>query len=171
MVRKFRRGTYRGLGQFWQDLSFAMKNRKKIRAVMKEGALSPAFRERLMMAVTVVNGCRYCSYYHARQALLSGVSEEEITTLLSGIVDPVHDEEAAALFYAQHWAETDANPDVEARQRLVETYGRDTAGAIELALRIIRMGNLLGNTWDYFLYRISFGHWGLTEKDGHPKNA
>ena len=27
-----------------------------------------------------------------------------------------------------------------------------------------RMGNLMGNTWDYFLYRFSFGSWDPTER-------
>ncbi len=32
---------------------------------------------------------------------------------------------------AQHWAESDANPDPDARRKLVEIYGSDTAGDIE----------------------------------------
>ena len=47
-----------------------------------------------------------------------------------------------------------------------ETYGPQKAEAIETVLRIIRMGNLAGNTGDYLLYRFSFGRWGLTEDDG-----
>ncbi|MCK4314262.1 MAG: carboxymuconolactone decarboxylase family protein [Anaerolineae bacterium] len=47
-----------------------MKSRSRIRAVMKQNLTSPAFRERLMLAVTAVNGCRYCSHVHAREALL-----------------------------------------------------------------------------------------------------
>ena len=129
--------------------------------MVKQNRLSPAFRERLMLAVTAVNGCRYCSHVHAREALLAGVSEREVEALLSGVVDDCPSEEEAVVFYAQHWAETDANPDPEARQKLAEAYGDDTAGDIELVLRMIRVGNLTGNTWDYFLYHISFGRWGL----------
>ena len=128
---------------------------------MKQNLIPPAFRERLMLAVTTVNGCRYCSYFHAREALLAGIPEAEVESLLSGVVDDCPGEEAAAVFYARHWSESDADPDPDARQKLVEVYGGDTAGAIELLLRMIRMGNLTGNTWDYLLYRISFGRWGL----------
>lgn len=35
-----------------------------------------------MLAVTQVNGCRYCSYVHARMALQAGLSEQEIRTVL-----------------------------------------------------------------------------------------
>jgi hypothetical protein len=31
---------------------------------------------------------------------------------------------------------------------------------IEVVLRMMRMGNLIGNTLDYLLYRISFGRRG-----------
>ena len=158
---KFSRKIYHNPGQFWEDFRFLMKNRSRIRAVMKQNLIPPAFRERLMMAVTTVNGCRYCSYLHAREALLAGVPETEVEALLSGVVDHCPKEEAAAIFYAQHWAESDADPDPDARQKLVEVYGSDIATAIELVLRMIRVGNLMGNTWDYFLYRISFGRWGL----------
>jgi hypothetical protein len=65
-----------------------------------------------------------------------------------------------ALLYAKHWAESDGTPDLETRKQIVEIYGEETTKSMELAMRMIRMGNLMGNTWDYILYRISFGHWG-----------
>jgi len=30
-------------------------------------------------------------------------------------------------------------------------------------MRMIRIGNLLGNTWDLLLYRISRGRWGAID--------
>ena len=110
-----------------------------------------------MLAVTAVDGCRYCSYFHARQALKSGVTQEEISRLLSGDVDDYPEEEAVAVIYAQHWAESDARPDPEAVRKLQQTYGVEKAEAIHLMLRMIRLGNLSGNSWDYLLYRISLG--------------
>ena len=66
-------------------------------------------------------------------------------------------EELPALLYAQHWAETGGRTDPAARGRIIETYNEDTVNAIELALRTIQMGNLVGNTMDYIVYRLSFG--------------
>jgi hypothetical protein len=34
---------------------------------------------------------------------------------------------------------------------------------IEVVLRVIRIGNLMGNTIDYVLYRVSFGRWGVEQ--------
>jgi AhpD family alkylhydroperoxidase len=117
-----------------------------------------------MLAVTQVNACRYCSYFHARQALSAGVTPDELNALLAGQAGlECPPEERLALLYAQHWAESDARPDPEAVDKFVAAYGQETAGAIHLVLRMIRMGNLAGNTGDYLLYRLSFGKLGLTE--------
>ena len=113
-----------------------------------------------MLAVTAVNGCRYCSWFHTRQALKNGLAEEEIRNLLAGDVANFPPDEAVALVYAQHWAESDAHPDPEAVERLQQTYGPQKTEAIHLILRMIRLANLLGNSWDYLIYRISFGRRG-----------
>jgi AhpD family alkylhydroperoxidase len=156
---KFNKRTYRSLKELFTDLCFPIRNRKQLREVKNKGLLSPAFQERLMLAVTSVEGCRYCSYFHSKLALKGGISQEEIGKLLSGDVEGCPEEEALAILYAQHWAESNARPDAEAAQKLQEIYGSEKAEAIHLMLRMIRLGNLLGNTWDYLLYRISFGRW------------
>lgn len=129
---------------------------------MRGETLDPAFRERLMLAVTEVSGCRYCRYAHARAALTAGLDQAEVRELGTGSVHGSPPEQVPALLYAQHWAETEAHPDPEARRRIVETYGPEQTGAIEAALRLIRVGNLAGNTGDYLLNRVSFGRWGNT---------
>jgi len=163
--RKFTRRIYRNFGEVIDDFHYIWQRRPLIRRAMRE-LISPAFRERLMMVVTEVNGCRYCSYYHARLSLRAGISDYELRQLLTGSIPPdAPQDELPALAYAQHWAEANAHPDPEARQRLVEIYGEEKAEAIEIVLRMIRSGNLLGNLWDYWLYRLSFGRLGLREEE------
>ena len=154
-MKQFNRRLYRSFGDFITDMRTVMSQRENIRGMMRN--LDPAFRERLFLAVTQVNGCRYCSYYHAKQALLSGVTDDEVQRLGNGLLDGCPQDELTALYYAQHWAETDACPDEEARARLLETYGDETTSKIDLALRMIRVGNLTGNLLDYILFRLSFG--------------
>jgi AhpD family alkylhydroperoxidase len=113
-----------------------------------------------MLAVTAVNGCRYCSYFHTKQALKSGITAAEISSLLSGDVANCPQDEAVAVVYAQHWAESNTHPEPEAVQILQQTYGRQKTEAIHLILRMIRMANLLGNSWDYLIYRMSLGRRG-----------
>ncbi|MGD8814197.1 MAG: carboxymuconolactone decarboxylase family protein [Anaerolineales bacterium] len=159
-MQTFQRRTYRNLGDFLADFRKIMTRRKEIRTLMGEELIPPAFRERLMLAVTAVYGCRYCSFAHAREALSKGVSQKEIEALGECFFEGSPPEEVPALLYAQHWAEANGKPDITARAQIVERYGERVVDAMELALRMIRMGNLSGNTWDYFLHRISFGRWG-----------
>jgi len=155
----FKRRIYHSLGDILSDTRVIMSHRDLIRSTMR-GALDAAFRERLMLVVTGVNGCRYCSYAHARQALSEGISEKEIEMLGERAFHGSPTEEVPALLYAQHWAEADGKPDPAVRASVVERYGEETIQRIEIVLRMIRMGNLLGNTFDYILYRISFGRLG-----------
>ena len=156
---KFKKRRYGSAKEFIADLYFPIKNRRQLREVKNKGLLSPAFQERLMLAVTAVEGCRYCSYLHSKLALKGGISQEEIKKLLSGEIEDCPEEEVLAILYAQHWAESNACPDQEAVDRLKETYGPGKVEAIHLMLRMIRLGNLVGNTWDYLFYCISFGRW------------
>jgi AhpD family alkylhydroperoxidase len=165
-VRTFRRRTYQGPADFLEDVRFLIGNRSLVKRAMRSGAISLRFRERLMMVVTEVNGCRYCSSYHIAQSIKAGLSNDELRVLLKGqIPEDAPAEEITSLAYAQHWAETNARPDSEAVHHLVETYHGEKADMIHAILRMIRTGNLLGNTWDYFLHRVSFGRLGLTARD------
>ena len=157
---RFRKRTYSNFGDVLHDLLFVVRNGSRLRRARRQGLVAPDFQERLMMAVTAVNGCRYCSYFHAREALRTGLSSIEIEHLLGGSVSGCPEDEMIALLYAQHWAENDARPDAEASARLRRTYGEEMTAAINIVLRMIRMGNLLGNSWDYFLFRLSRGRLG-----------
>ena len=161
-MKAFNRRIYRSLPAFIIDFKAIMAQRDQMKLLMRGKLIDAAFRERLMLAVTAVNGCSYCSYAHARQALVEGVDSDEIKALQDGVVKNSPKEELPALLYAQHWAETGGNIDPVARERIIELYNEDTVQAIELTLRTIQMGNLLGNTLDYVLYRLSFGRLGVS---------
>jgi AhpD family alkylhydroperoxidase len=154
----FHKRTYAGLSDFLADVRYMLQNREQIRAAMH--LIDEAFRERLMLAVTQVNECRYCSEYHAKQALKTGLSQDEVQELLDGVADQCPPEQLAAILYARHWAEMAGHPDSDVRQMLIETYGAAKAAAIEMILRMINVGNLSGNTFDFILYRISGGRLG-----------
>jgi AhpD family alkylhydroperoxidase len=126
----------------------------EFRLALRSQRISRAFAEKIMLAVTAVNGCRYCSYGHAKTALASGVSPEEVDLLLSGEIGHVSPGEALALFFAQHYAESGDHPDPEMVQKLVKTYGQEKARDILAHIRMITFGNLSGNTFDALLSRL-----------------
>lgn len=162
-MKKFKKRTYKNLGEMIADMRMMRRNRQEIRSLMGGGVISPAFRERIMLAVTAVNGCRYCSFFHSKQALTKGITSEEIRKMAEGLFDGCPEEEIPALLYAQHWAETRGNPDEAARTKILEIYGEEKTRAIEFAIRMITAGNLMGNTFDYFLHKLSFGLWDQAE--------
>ena len=160
-MQKFRRRTYHNLREIWADFHFIVTRRALVKKAMRE-LLSPAFRERLMLTVTQVNQCRYCRSFHSQQALEAGLDRDELAALLDGqIPADTPQDEIPALVYALHWAENNARPDRQAVQHLVEVYGTEMSEAIHIVLRMIRMGNLSGNTADYILYRLTLGHAGI----------
>ncbi len=170
-MKRFNRRIYAEVGELTADLVWPFRQRKKLQRAMRGGLVSPQFRERLMMAVTAVNQCRYCSYFHARESLRVGLPPQEVRELLEGSLSHAPEEELPALLYAQHWAESNGAPDASARQQLQQTYGPERAEAIETVLRLIRTGNLLGNTADWLLYNLSFGRLGTTEQEKVDKKA
>ena len=120
----------------------------------KQELVNTEFSERIMMAVTEVNGCRYCSYFHTQVALKAGLDESEIRETLSGNFSNAPEEELPALMFAQHYAESSGRPDPQTWQRLVETYGKDKAEAIRAHIRAIMVGNTVGNAADSLRMRL-----------------
>ncbi len=100
--------------------------------------------ERIMLAVTEVNGCEICSYAHARRAIEAGVGNEEVRALLGGITDGVPDDELAGIAFGQHYADTRGHPDPQAWTDLVERYGQPQALCVLRAVRMIMWGNAMG---------------------------
>ena len=124
-----------------------------VRSAHANPRLTSAFVSRIMLAVTGVNGCRYCSYAHTRAALRVGIQREEAQALLQGDLAQATNDEAPALFFAQHYAETAGEPEADLLQRLVDEYGEATARDILTLIRLIMIGNLLGNTFDALVSR------------------
>lgn len=116
--------------------------------------LDEPFIERIMLAVTEVNGCLFCSYAHTKMALEAGMSNEEIQNMLAGVSDDVPEEEMSAVVFSQHYAETRGNPSKKSWERLVEVYGLPKAKGILGAIRIMMFGNSAGVAWGSFVSRF-----------------
>lgn len=110
----------------------------------KNNLLSEQFVERLQLAVTEVNGCAACSYAHTRMALDMGMTKSEINSFLIGDTTYVSDEEAIAIMFAQHYADSRSFLDRVAYQKVLEEYGQDKTRVILAAIQIIYFGNAYG---------------------------
>jgi AhpD family alkylhydroperoxidase len=112
------------------------------------------FTERIMLAVTEVNGCALCAYGHTRFALDAGLSGGEIRGLLGGVADGVPDAELPAIVFAQHYADTGGHPDQRVWRNLVDAYGEDRALGILGTARMIMCGNAVAIPWSSLLSRL-----------------
>ncbi len=123
-----------------------------------ESKLNPiigkTFGESVFLAVTQVNGCKLCSYTHAKNALKAGMSEAEVEFLLSGGFENAPKEQLEALLFAQHYAETKGNPDPITEQKLLETYGEEKTKDIMSHILLMMLTNLHGNTMEAFRLRL-----------------
>ena len=136
------------------DLAWLVKHVKHFSRAKKAKRVSNSFREKIMLVTTAVNGCVYCAWYHAKLSIKIGVDREEVKNLLNLQFNANStDFETIGLLFAQHYAETDRNPDKEMIDKLYDFYGEETARDIILFIRAIYFGNLSGNTFDAFLSR------------------
>ncbi len=70
--------NWKNFQQLLYRMIMSMKTMGKVSGLSKE------FMERIMLAVTSVNECRYCTYYHTKIALESGCSDDEVREILGG---------------------------------------------------------------------------------------
>lgn len=140
---------------FFKDIGFLLFSVPKIIAALHNKKIGKVFMEKIMNIVTAVNGCRICKWFHAKQAVSVGISDKEVKNMLNlQFKTDASDFEILGLLYAQHYAETNRNPDKEMTEKLIEFYGAETANHIILMIRIVYFGNLSGNTFDAFLSRL-----------------
>lgn len=110
--------------------------------------------KRLQLAVTEVNGCPACSYAHTKMALRQGMSGEEISSFLSGEDHLIKPEEAKAIMFAQHFADTRGYPKKYAYDAVIEEYGKKEARIMLSAIQIMISGNMYGIPYSAFQSRL-----------------
>ena len=118
---------------------------------------SRALREMVVLAVTAINDCGYCAWGHTHWAMAHGVSLDEVNQILGAQTatlaasDPA---EAAAILFAQQYAESHDRINPDAIDNLRRHYSEAQVEEIIAYIRAITLGNLLGNTVDAFLGRV-----------------
>lgn len=157
MVTAFHRRTY-SVGPFRSEVTGVVTDFKKVASTLD--GIDSAFRERIMLAVTGVNDCRYCRFVHTRLARAAGITRSEADRILAGDFQDAPEEERGALEFARRWAERNAQEDPADKKLLIERYGQPKADQIEMCCRLIRIGNLSGNTLDSVLFKVSGGRLG-----------
>jgi AhpD family alkylhydroperoxidase len=142
------------LWELYRSFVFAPRAVSKLMGNRKSNLVDPHFVERLQLAVTEVNGCAACSYQHTKMALSQGMSNEEISSFLSGGGDFIRPEEAKAIMFAQHFADTRGYPTKYAYDVIVKEYGEKEARIILSAAQVMIAGNMYGIPLSAFQSRL-----------------
>nr|WP_262917794.1 carboxymuconolactone decarboxylase family protein [Muricauda sp. F6463D] len=135
---------------------FAPRAMSKLIGNNKSKLVDQNFVKRIQLAVTEVNGCAICSYGHAKMALRQGMSNEEINSFLSegGGGEFIMPEEAKAILFAQHFAESKGYPKKYAYNAIVKEYGKEKAQIILSASQLMLVGNMYGIPLSAFISRL-----------------
>lgn len=154
------KGKFKKKFNFWElycSLVYTPRALLKLIGNSKSNLVDKDFIERLQLAVTEVSGCPACSYQHTKIALRQGMSNEEISSFLSGGDEFVKPEEAKALMFAQHFADSRGLPKKYAYDSIVKEYGKKSAAIIISAAQIMLAGNMYGIPYSAFQARLQ-GH-------------
>lgn len=139
----------------FNDLGFLIWNLPDIIRVLTSKHRPKQLFEKILLVTDAVNGCIYCSWLDAKLAISSGISVNEIKNIMKNLFQTDATEfELNALLFAQHYAETNRNPDREMTDKLFTFYGNKTAKDIILAIRTVTFGNLYFNTWRAIISRF-----------------
>jgi AhpD family alkylhydroperoxidase len=126
-------------------------------AALVRPSTSAALREKVVLGVTAINDCSYCKWGHTHWAMANGVPLEEVNQILGLQIDALEAKnpaEAAAILFAQHYAESLDRLDPDSLENLRTFYSDAQAAEILAYVRAITLGSLTGNTVDAFLDRF-----------------
>jgi AhpD family alkylhydroperoxidase len=142
-------------GLLLNDIGFLIIKMPQIFRIMHSKKFTRPFIEKIMNVATAVNGCVYCEWFHAKQALACGMTKDEIKNIMNlQFHADATDYELTALLFTQHYAETNRKPNEEMLKIFIDYYGDKTSKQIMLIIRMIFFGNLYGNTWDAVISRF-----------------
>ncbi|MFA5463437.1 MAG: carboxymuconolactone decarboxylase family protein, partial [Dysgonamonadaceae bacterium] len=130
--------------ELYRSYLYLPRAMRKLSKNKKEKLIDQHFIERMQLAVTEVNGCAACSYAHTTFALREGMSNEEISSFLSGEDDYIKPKEAKAIIFAQHFADSRGYPEKEAYEAIIKEYGTEKAQIILSAVQMMIAGNMFG---------------------------
>ena len=141
-------------GEMYRAFVFLPTAKLTMRGNNKSKLVDKHFVKRLQLAVTEVSGCAACSYQHTKMALRQGMSNEEISSFLSGGDEFIKPEEAKAIVFAQHFADSRGRPEKYAYDSIVKEYGEEQARVMLAAVQIMIAGNMYGIPFSAFQSRL-----------------
>src|SRR5699024_10303189 len=142
------------VSEFYPILKNGFRTVNQLRKNRKNNLLSAECVKRIMLAVTEVNGCEVCSYANTKSDLEMGMSDTEVKQIVTGEKADFPKEEAKAILFAHHYADTKGKPTSKAWEEIKDFYGNEKALGILGAVRMIMIGNSYGIVLSAFKSRL-----------------
>ncbi|MBK9520048.1 MAG: carboxymuconolactone decarboxylase family protein [Rhodocyclaceae bacterium] len=120
--------------------------------------IDPGFREELMLAVSELNQCRYCTWAHHEWAQMVGVSDDELAHIEQ--LDPTgfNRKKWLAISYVRALVAASFRPiDEVLVGEMKANYSAQEIKEIDIVARIMDIANRSANTWDALLSRLRGG--------------
>lgn len=117
--------------------------------------IDPGFREELMLAVSKLNDCRYCSWVHHEWANIAHVPEEELAFIEQ--LDPSHFDRKkwVAIAFVRELVEARfGRVSKELMREMKANYSATEIREIKLIAKVMDISNRGVNTWDSMLSRL-----------------
>jgi AhpD family alkylhydroperoxidase len=148
-------------GNFFRTVANVLASGPVLLAALVRPKTSAALREKVMLGVISVTDCGYCQWGHSHWAMAHGVSLDEVNQILGRQIESLQAKnpaEAAAILFAQHYAENLDRFDPESISNLRNYYSDAQVAEILAYVRAITLGSLTGNAVDAMLGRTVSPH-------------
>ena len=123
--------------------------------IWQKHEIEAGFREELMLAVSKLNDCKYCSWGHHEWAHAAGVSEDELDHIEHGDSEGIERAKWVAISYVVALVQSDFKEvPPELREEMVANYTEHEIEEVELVAKIMDLANRAANTFDAMMSRM-----------------
>ncbi len=140
--------------EFYHLVDDAIKSMKYVKKAKKNKLIDDELEEKIMLAVTEVNGCELCNVYHTQKSEKIGISLNDIEILTSGGFNVGVKKEESILEFAKQYVIQNGDFSQSEFDKIVELYGEEFAQGVLGVIRVIMMGNAYGIATGAFFRRL-----------------
>lgn len=149
--------------QFVSSLSALAPQWSNVYRIWMKRDMDPALREELMLTVSELNQCKYCTWAHHEWANLEGVSDAELASLENLNAQEFDRRKWLAISYVRALVSANFGPvDAKLQKEVDATYSPQDIQNIQVVTKVMDLGNRTGNTWDALVSRMQGGPVGDT---------
>jgi AhpD family alkylhydroperoxidase len=126
------------------------------RHAIKNNIIDDVLKEKIMLAVTEINGCELCDTFHSKEAKKLGIDLEVSSDISIGKINIATSKEDLAIAFSKNYTENNRKIDKEKWIKLIENFGIEGAKGVLGVVRVITLGNASGIAFGALTSRLKF---------------